>query len=82
MKYNLVGIDGNAFSVMGYVLKAMKECKMSKEEQSEYQNKAMSGDYNNLLCVSIEMIDKCNEICGDSESEMIIYDDKLYEDDE
>ncbi len=69
MKYNLVGIDGNAFSVMGYVLKAMKECKMSKEEQSEYQNKAMSGDYNNLLCVSIEMIDKCNEICGSSDEE-------------
>ena len=65
MKYNLVGIDGNAFSVIGYVLKAMRECKMSKEKQTEYQNKAMSGDYDNLLCVSVEMIDKCNEICGD-----------------
>ena len=29
MKYDLVGVDGNAFAVMGYVLKAMKECKMS-----------------------------------------------------
>ena len=69
MKYDLVGIDGNAFSVMGYVLKAMKECKMSKEEQSDYQTKAMSGDYNNLLAVSIEMIDKCNEVCGSSDEE-------------
>lgn len=67
MKYDLVGIDGNAFSVMGYVLKAMKECNMSKEEQSDYQTKAMSGDYDNLLAVSIEMIDKCNEICGSDE---------------
>jgi hypothetical protein len=67
MKYDLVGIDGNAFSVMGYVLRAMKECNMSKEEQSDYQTKAMSGDYNNLLAVSIEMIDKCNEICGSDE---------------
>lgn len=66
MKYDLVGVDGNAFAVMGYVLKTMKECKMSKEEQSDYQTKAMSGDYNNLLAVSIEIIDKCNEIAEES----------------
>lgn len=69
MKYDLVGIDGNAFSVMGYVLRAMKECNMSKEEQSDYQTKAMSGDYNNLLAVSVDMIDKCNEICDSSDEE-------------
>ena len=66
MKYDLVGVDGNAFAVMTYVLKAMKECKMSKEEQSDYQTKAMSGDYDNLLAVSIKMIDKCNEIAEES----------------
>lgn len=66
MKYDLVGVDGNAFAVMGYVLKAMRECKMSKEEQSDYQTKAMSGDYNNLLAVSIEMINLCNEIVEES----------------
>ena len=66
MKYDLVGVDGNAYAVMGYVLKAMRECKMSKEEQSDYQTKAMSGDYNNLLAVSIEMIDLCNEIVEES----------------
>ena len=67
MKYDLVGVDGNAFAVMGYVLKAMKECKMPKEEQSDYQTEAMSGDYDNLLTISIEMIDKCNETCGSSD---------------
>lgn len=66
MKYDLVGVDGNAFAVMGYVLKAMKECKMSEEEQSDYQTKAMSGDYNNLLAVSIKTIDLCNEIAEES----------------
>ena len=69
MKYDLVSVDGNAFAVMGYVLKAMKECKMSKEEQSDYQTKAMSSDYDNLLAVSVEMIDKCNEIFGSSDEE-------------
>ena len=66
MKYDLVGVDGNAFAVMGYVLRAMKECKMSKGEQLYYQTKAMSSDYNNLLSVSMEMIDKCNEIAEES----------------
>lgn len=66
MKYDLVGVDGNAFAVMGYVLKAMKECKMSKGEQLYYQIKATSSDYNNLLAVSIGMIDKCNEIAEES----------------
>ena len=66
MKYDLVGVDGNAFAVMGYVLKAMKEWKMSKEEQSDYQTEAMSGDYDNLLVVSVEMIDLCNEIAEKS----------------
>lgn len=66
MKYDLVGVDGNAFAVMGYVLRVMKECNMSKEEQSDYQTKAMSGDYNNLLAVSVEMIDLCNKIAEES----------------
>lgn len=62
MKYNLVGINGNAFCIMGYVIKAMKECHFSKQEQDTYYNNAISSDYYHLLCVSIEMIDKCNEI--------------------
>lgn len=65
MKYDLVGIDGNAFSIMGYVLKAMKECGCNKVDQAIYVEKAKSGDYDNLLAVSMEMIDKCNEICGE-----------------
>lgn len=44
----------------------MKECKMSKEERSNYQTKATSGDYNNLLAISIETIDLCNEIVEES----------------
>jgi len=66
MKYDLVGVGGNALVIMGYVLKAMRECKMSKEEQSDYQRKAIIGDYDHLLAVSIEMIDLCNEIAEES----------------
>lgn len=62
MHYDLVGVDGNAFSVMGYVVRAMKECRMSKEEQNAYKEKAMSGSYDNLLAVSLDTLEKCNEI--------------------
>ena len=59
-KYNLVGIDGNAYSVMGYVIQAMKRERFSKSEIDDYQADAMSSDYNHILSVSAEMIDKCN----------------------
>ena len=63
-KYTLVGIDGNAFSVMGYVRRCMRECNCTNEEMKDYTSRAMSSDYNNLLCVSIEIIDKLNELNG------------------
>ena len=61
-KYNLVGIDGNAYSVMGYVMQAMRRERFSKSEIADYRTDAMSGDYNHLLSVSAEMIDKCNKL--------------------
>lgn len=64
--YDLVGVDGNAFSVMGYVINAMKKCHFSKADRDEYMKDAMSSNYDHLLCVSIEMIDKCNEKCQDT----------------
>ena len=59
--YTLVGVDGNAFAVMGYVSRAMKETGFSKEEISEYTKRATSGDYNNLLATSCDYIHQCNE---------------------
>lgn len=60
-KYCLVGVDGNAYAVMGYVRKAMKECGFNEQEIKAYLDDAMSSDYNHLLCVSVDMVDKCNE---------------------
>lgn len=61
-KYSLIGIDGNAFCVMGYVSLAMQEVGMSKEEINKYNLQAMSGDYYNLLRVSFDMINICNKL--------------------
>lgn len=60
-KYTLVGIDGNAFNVMGYVRRAMRNEKFPAAEIESYTKDATSGDYNHLLCVSSRMIEKCNE---------------------
>jgi hypothetical protein len=60
-RFTLVGVDGNAFSVMGYVLRCMRTCKLPKAEQDKYLEDAKSSDYNHLLAVSCEMIDRLNK---------------------
>ena len=59
-KYNLVGQDGNAFFLMGYTQRAMRESGFSKEETSAVMNEARAGDYNHLLVTLDEAIQKCN----------------------
>lgn len=61
MKYNLVGVDGNAFAVMGYVVQCMKKENMTAEEIKAYRDKAMSDDYNNLLATSFDIIEQLND---------------------
>jgi hypothetical protein len=66
-KYTLVGVDGNAYSVMGYVRRAMKECHKTKEEIDAYLKDAMSSNYVHLVNVSIDMIDKLNKELANEE---------------
>jgi len=62
--YSLIGIDGNAFAIMAYVANAMKQCGYSKDAINMYRTDAMSGDYDDLLCLSMQMIDNCNILSG------------------
>ena len=67
-KYNLAGIDGNAFCIMGYVCKALKNeyksfgftTKQFNAIKETYLANAKSSDYNHLVAVSFEMIEKIN----------------------
>ena len=52
----LVGINGNAFMIMGTVTKALRSAGFSKEEIVQYQSEAMSGDYDNLLQVTMSWV--------------------------
>lgn len=74
--YTLAGVDGNAYAIMGYVRIAMRRTGMSREDIDAYIKDATSSDYNHLLVVSCEMIDKVNEILGLDEYED--YEDKDY----
>lgn len=77
--YTLVGVDGNAFSIMGYVRSAMKSAKMTSQDIDAYTKDATSSDYNHLLVVSCEMIDKVNEVLGLNEyDEEEDYEDEDY----
>ena len=52
----LIGEDGNAFAIMGKVIRELKKAGHG-DLVEEYQEKAMSGDYDNLLCVTMEFVD-------------------------
>jgi hypothetical protein len=57
VKVKLIGKDGNAFSIMGEVTKAMKKAGMDKEIINKYMEEAMSGDYNHLLATTAKYVD-------------------------
>lgn len=65
--YDLVGIDGNAFSIMGYTRKAMKEQGYSDSEIKSYADRAMQNDYSHLIAESDKIIQECNKRLYDKE---------------
>lgn len=60
--FDLVGVDGNAFSVMGYVANCMRVVGKSQDDVKAYQKDAMSSDYSHLLAISVGMVDECEEL--------------------
>ncbi len=56
IEVELVGNDGNAYAVMGAVGVAMLKGGLTKEDVKEYTESATSGDYDNLLMVTMETV--------------------------
>ena len=56
-KCKLAGEDGNAFAIMGRVKAALTKAGQ-KDKIKEYMERAMSGNYDNLLAVSLEYVDE------------------------
>ncbi len=53
IEVELSGQDGNAFLVIGRVCKAMRRGGVDAEDITAYTEKAKSGDYDNLLQVTM-----------------------------
>ena len=52
----LIGQDGNAFAIMGAVSKALRKEGADREYIDKYTDEATSGDYDNLLAVTMEYV--------------------------
>lgn len=53
----LVGEDGNAFSIIGRVQRALRRARVPAEEVEEFRNEAMSGDYSNVLATAMRWVE-------------------------
>lgn len=57
VRVTLTGHDGNAFAILARVSNAMRNAGVPREEISEYRKQATSGDYNNLLQVTMQWVE-------------------------
>jgi hypothetical protein len=49
----MVGIDGNAFSIMAWAERRLKQCGASREYIAAYRAEATSSDYDHLLATTV-----------------------------
>ena len=53
----LFGKDGNSFSILGRVRKAMERSGLSEDQFKEFMKEATSGDYDHLLQTVMKWVD-------------------------
>ena len=66
---DLVGLDGNAFYLMGAFSRQAKKEGWTAEEIKVVTDKCMSGDYNNLLCTLMEVCEPKEQDFEDEEDD-------------
>lgn len=60
--YSIIGTDGNAFAIIGYVMQSMRTCGKTQAEIDNYRKAAIRSTYSNLIVVSEEMCRSLNEL--------------------
>lgn len=63
--YSLIGVDGNAFAIMGYTAMALKRTGHA-DLVEDMRKRATSGDYDNLIAVCESYLEIAN---ADDQSE-------------
>ena len=61
VKLELVGLDGNAFAVMGAFQRAARRQGWTPEEIKSVMDECMSGDYDHLLSTIMENVESPEE---------------------
>lgn len=56
IQVQLVGLDGNAWSIMARVSSALEDSGISEEEVEQYLTESKSGDYDHLLRTATEWV--------------------------
>ena len=69
VKLELVGLNGNAFALLGAFTKAARRQKMPQAELDAIMNEARSGDYDHLLATLIEHTESPDDEDDDDERE-------------
>lgn len=68
MKYDLCGIDGNAYAILGYTSRALKNEGL-RHLVDQMHKEAMSGDYDHLVVTCMKYLDKANKAATREEEE-------------
>ena len=66
--YSLVGVDGNAFSIIGYTARALKQTGHGGLVDKMHEE-ATAGDYYNLISVCDKYVDIANKSCEEEDDE-------------
>lgn len=51
---NIVGVNGNAFNILGICTAAMRKHQLPKSEIDNFFSEATSGSYDDLLCTVMQ----------------------------
>ena len=54
---SLIGADGNAFAIIGNVIRELRRAGISSDEIAAFQTEATSGDYDHLLRTVMATVD-------------------------
>jgi len=77
IKLDLVGLDGNAFALMGAFQKQARREGWTQDEVKIVLDKCTSGDYDNLI---ITLLDHCESEDSFDEYDYDNYDNEVYND--
>jgi len=60
-QFDLYGVAPHAFSIISYTSKAMRRANFPENEIEKYQKDALCGEYEKLIMLSMNMVEKANE---------------------